>query len=117
MRRDTETVSFVLVRLVAIGLLVWAYSKHPIGYYTLLRFVVCAACSYGAYYAMKLRLTGWIWAMAFVAVLFNPLIPIYLKRSYWQVIDCLAAIFLLISIPLLLGSKSLPEESKDENES
>ena len=117
MRRDKETVVFAVVRVTAIALLLWAYAKHPIGYYALLRFVVCATCAYGAYYAMKLGRTGWIWVMALVAVLFNPIIPIYLKREHWEVIDAMVAIFLLISIPLLRPAENRSEESTDAKKS
>jgi len=88
--------------------------QAPIGYYTLLRFGVCSTCAYGAYYAWKLERTAWIWAMAAVAVLFNPIFPIYLQRDYWEVIDAVVAAFLLSSIPLLRPVSKITEESESD---
>lgn len=116
MKVERERAVFIVASVIAIGLLIWAYGNHPIGYYTLLRFVVCATCVYGAYYAMKSERVIWMCAMALVAILFNPIIPIYLKRYHWGVIDAFTAPFLLLSIPLLHRSQELKKESKDRDE-
>lgn len=100
-KEGIEWLAFVAARVIVAGLLVWALARHPIGYYTMLRFIVCGVCLYGAFYAVKLKNIVWAWLMAGVAILFNPLIPIYLKKERWQTLDVAAAIFLLVSILLL----------------
>jgi uncharacterized membrane protein len=102
-----ETVAFAVVRIVSAGLLLWASAKHPIGYYTIVRFTVCGTCAFGAYYASRPEKTGWTWAMMVMAVLFNPAIPIYLGKQRWEGIDIVAALVLLASIPLLRPAKEL----------
>ena len=68
----------------------------PIGYYTLVRLVVTAAAAYIAYDTFqKDKQSGWIWVFGFVAILFNPLIPIYLDKEIWMVIDLAAAVLFL----------------------
>jgi hypothetical protein len=71
------------------ALLLLATARLPYGYYTFTRFVVCG---FGAFLAV----TGWdggpaarIWSALFalLAVLFNPLIPIYLHRETWFYFD------------------------------
>lgn len=90
--------AYVGVRLVAAGLLFWASAQHPYGYYTMLRFIVCAVCAYGAYYGATTNRLGWAWALGIAAFLFNPIIPVHLSRSDWAVIDPLSAVMLLISL-------------------
>jgi hypothetical protein len=97
---------FTIARIIAAILLFWALDRHPYGYYTLLRFVVCGVTAYGVYYALELQKNGWAWAFGIIAVLFNPLIPIHLKRDIWAIIDLAVAILLLLSIFLLRKSHS-----------
>ena len=69
----------------------------PIGYYTLLRLVVTAAATYIAYNTFqKDKQSGWIWVFGFVAILFNPLIPIYLDKELWMIIDFVVAILFIV---------------------
>ncbi len=89
---------FLVARIAAAILLFWALDRHPYGYYTLLRFVVCGVTAYGAYFAAEVKQTGWAWIFGVVALLFNPLIPIHLRRDTWAIIDLGVAGFLLISI-------------------
>jgi len=69
----------------------------PIGYYTLLRLVVTAAAAYIAYDTFQTdKQSGWIWVFGFVAILFNPLIPIYLDKELWMIIDFAVAVLFII---------------------
>ena len=92
---------FGLARLGAAAMLVIALADLPYGYYTLLRIVVCAVGAYGAYSAYNAGRRGWMWVFAGMAVLFNPIIPVYLDRETWSVIDILAAVTFLSSIAVL----------------
>lgn len=92
-----------ILTLVASGMLFVAlFSGLPYGYFTMMRFVVCAV---GIYLAYKIyeenKESLWVWAFGFVAVLFNPIIPIYLKRAQWEVIDLIVGAFFLVSIFLV----------------
>lgn len=86
--------------LVATGFLFYALSDGlPIGYFTLLRFVVCAVSLYLAYKIYEENKESlWIWAFGFVAILFNPVIPIHLQSEQWEVIDLLAGVFFGVSL-------------------
>jgi hypothetical protein len=91
----------------AIALLI-ALVPLPYGYYTLLRIVVCGAAGFIAYreYATAGHFTPWVWLMVGLAVLFNPLIPIYLTREIWAPIDIFAAIMFLVYWRVRRNSKS-----------
>ncbi len=76
----------------------------PYGYFTLLRFVVCAVSVGVAAFSYKMEKMWVVWLFGFVAVLFNPLIPIHLTREIWVVIDvAIAALF--VASAFLLRSK------------
>jgi hypothetical protein len=92
---------FIIARIIAIVLLLWALDKHPYGYYTLLRFVVCGVTAYSAYLAVELKKNGWAWTFGIIALLFNPIIPFHLGRDIWQIVDVGVAILLLVSLFLL----------------
>lgn len=89
-----------ILTIIASGFLFMALLDGlPYGFFTLLRFVVC---SVGIYIAYKIyednKESLWVWAFAGMAILFNPIIPIYLQRETWIVIDLIIGIFLLVSI-------------------
>jgi hypothetical protein len=35
--------------------------------------------------------SGWLWVMVGILILFNPLVPLHLRRDTWRVLDLLAA--------------------------
>jgi len=70
----------------------------PYGYYTLLRWVVTATAIFLVWITYNLKKTFWLVLMGLVAVLFNPLIPIYLDKETWVIIDFIVAILFLVSI-------------------
>jgi len=107
-------VPFVLARLGAVWMLFTASERHPIGFYTYLRFVVCGTCVYGAFYAYRCNRPYLVWLMSAVAVLFNPFFQVHLGRPTWGYIDPVIAIFLLVSIPLLTN-KDAGEKADESN--
>lgn len=89
-----------ILTFVAAGFLFVALlSGLPYGYFTLMRFVVCAVGVYLAYKTYEENEESlWPWMFGFVAVLFNPILPIHLERGQWEVIDLVAGTFLVASI-------------------
>ena len=87
---------FIPTVIAALMLLV-SLAPWPYGYYQLLRFVVCGAAGYVAFIAYNWKKIWAVWLFGFIAVLFNPLIPIHLSREIWQLIDVVcAALFAVI---------------------
>jgi len=71
------------------------------GYYTLLRWITCIASILVAFQAFE---KGIDWAKVVfivIAILFNPLAPIYLSRSTWIPIDIITAIFFIFVIRII----------------
>ncbi len=75
------------LRIAAIVMLLLAFAHMPIGYYRLLRFVMCGLAAYCAFTAKN---PNWRWAWAITALVFNPILPLYLGRSIWRYVDVLA---------------------------
>jgi hypothetical protein len=72
-----------------------SYYSQRKDFYTLLRWVCCAAFAYSAIAAFQMKRVEWTWIFGILAVLFNPLAPVYLQRATWQIIDW-AAIGVLV---------------------
>ncbi len=78
--------------LIAIVMLLVAIpSVWPYSYYQVLRWVVAGTAAFAAYEAFGRGKRGWTWVLAGVAILFNPIAPIFLDKSTWVVLDLVVA--------------------------
>ena len=71
----------------------------PSGYYVFMRIVVCLACAVVAYgsYKREDSLNSSTILFGLMAILFNPIIPVYLyDREIWMPIDIIGAIVFVI---------------------
>lgn len=94
---DVAPMATVVWLLPAI-LLVVAVLPLPYGYYTFLRIVVFLAAGFIAFttFSHSEQLGFWTVAFALIALLFNPIIPVFLEREMWFVIDlAVAAAFIV----------------------
>lgn len=85
--------------LIPAALLLLALADMPSGYYVLMRIVVCLASAIVAYGSYKRddSLNASAILFALMAILFNPIIPVYLyDRKIWMPIDILGAIVFVI---------------------
>ena len=92
---------FRFLRIIAAIFLFVAIGSYPYSYYIILRIITCGVSLYGIWYAYRVRKFFWLWVFSAIAVLFNPIVPIHLKKEVWIVIDLAVIIIFLISIPLL----------------
>jgi len=83
-----------LVWLVAVAFLLLATAKMPYAYYTILRFTICGFSTIIAFAEWEAGALGRTISIsfAFIALLFNPLAPFYLKRGTWFYIDIVVAV-------------------------
>jgi len=82
-------------------LLVATFSRQPYGFYTFLRIAVCASAIYLSWYSNQINKGAWLWIFVFVALLFNPVIPVHLTRNVWVLIDLATALVFVSSIVVL----------------
>ena len=61
---------------------------------------VCAVSLYWAVEAFRQRQIFWVGALGANAFLFGPIFPMRIGRSDWEIIDVVAAAFLVVAIIL-----------------
>jgi len=111
---DTETIRFkniasagaILVLLLAIPEGIWPY-----GYFVLLRWIVAGIALFVLWTAYNLKMQGWVWLMASVAILFNPILPVHLDKGVWQVIDFIVASLFLFTVFKVRPNKPVVEDN------
>lgn len=92
------TMGYSAARLLACVMLIAAIGRCTHDYYMLVRVVVCAVSSYGAFLSFRRNQIGWGWCMCTVAFLFNPIFEVRLQRNTWQIVDGVAALFFFASL-------------------
>jgi uncharacterized membrane protein len=91
--------------IVAVVMLFLALLDLPIGYYTLLRIVVCGTAIYLSFVAKEIKKLHWVWIMGFIGILFNPFIPIHLDKEIWTFIDIIVGFIFLIGMFIFMEKK------------
>ncbi|MBA3704752.1 MAG: hypothetical protein H0W84_02300 [Bacteroidetes bacterium] len=77
-------------------MLLIALAPLPIGYYKLLRIVVTIGGAITVSAEYKGKINFWVVVFGLIAILFNPLVPIYLNRVTWAPIDIICSIMFLV---------------------
>jgi hypothetical protein len=98
--KQDRTLPLAYPALVAAALLFFALVPGlPLGYFLILRWVVCiVSCIYLVMFNDR---RGWFWTMTVMAIVFNPVIRFHFNRYTWQVIDLVSGLIFLSSIPFL----------------
>lgn len=71
--------AFTLARIGAAVMLIVAVGRNPYDFYTIMRWIVCGVCAYGAFAEFERQRTMWAWLFVIMAVAFNPLAPVRLS--------------------------------------
>jgi hypothetical protein len=90
--------------LLPMAILFIATQRMPYGYYTFTRVVICGVAALLAFVSwQEENSTSKMWSAAFalVAVLFNPIFPVYLRRATWYYIDIAVAIMLAAHLAIV----------------
>lgn len=89
--------------IIPIALLLIATMSLPYGYYTFTRWVVCASAIWFAVASWDRGNIGRAFAviLALVAILFNPIAPVYLRRATWFYFDIGVAVVFAAHLLLL----------------
>lgn len=99
----------IWVFIVPIALLLIGLADLPTGYYTLVRIVVFLVSAFASYISYKSdeKIGIATATFALLALLFNPIIPIYLQdKGVWTVIDLITAALLGIRYFTLENTKN-----------
>jgi uncharacterized membrane protein len=91
--------------IVAVVMLFLALLDLPIGYYTLLRIVVCGTAIYLSFVAKEIKKLHWVWIIGFIGILFNPFIPIHMDKEIWAFIDIIVGFTFIIVLLVFIDKK------------
>lgn len=81
----------------AIFLLLAIPPGWPYGFYQLLRWAIFASSVVVTWGFYKSHITAWAFIFGAVALLFNPIAPIYLNKQSWVPIDFVAAVLFFLA--------------------
>ena len=84
----------------AAALLLAVLTRGPYLFYVLLRLLVCAVSADWSHRAYGEKRTAWAWIFGGIAVLYNPLLPVHMNRSDWELVNLLTAIFFLVCMAI-----------------
>jgi len=73
-------------------------ANMPYGYYEFIRFIALVVFAYLSYKSYEEGNKGLAFIYAALAILFQPLFKIYLGRTFWNMVDVIAGIFLIGTI-------------------
>ena len=111
-----KTNLLVTINVVAVFLSLMGCLHFPIGYYTFLRIVVFGVAIVDVFYGWKKESIIPMVSNGLVAILFNPIIPIYLhNKTIWMIIDMAVAIW--FGIQAIIQLKSLQSEKNSKSAS
>jgi len=79
-------------RLIAAFLLLTAILPMPYGYYKFLRIAITIISGYSAVEEHENKNSFMFWFFLLTAIMYNPLIPIYLTREIWLPINIIGII-------------------------
>jgi len=85
--------------MIASTMLLLAFLDWSYGYYNLLRVAITSVSIYYVYYLDTTleKQNFWFWSLIGIAILFNPIIPVYLyDKSVWEIIDIVVVIFFMV---------------------
>src|SRR5450631_2502408 len=106
-------VARIIIKSILAAILIGCLFKMPYGYYQLVRWIVCAGFVYFSYTEYELKNTILSILCGLVAVLFNPLKPIYFKKETWHPIDMGIAVAVIIWIIIDLLSLKFSKRNKE----
>ncbi|MDO8657595.1 MAG: hypothetical protein Q7K55_02545 [Candidatus Levybacteria bacterium] len=69
----------------------------PYSFYILLRIIIFVTSILVAWGFYKSNLSAWVWIFGAIAVMFNPIFPIYMNKASWVPIDFISAILFFIA--------------------
>jgi len=95
----------LIARVAAGGMLILALGSWQYGFYQILRLVVTVCAIYMSWYMFDKKQSGWGVVFIILAILFNPIYPIYLQKDTWQLIDIGAAIIFFASFTVRARAK------------
>ncbi len=95
---DMNWIQYNWLKVVAIAMVLTAILPIPyFAYYQLMNWVVVGAAIVTALQARALKMEWAMWLFILVAVVFNPIAPMYMRADVWQIADIVVAVLFILS--------------------
>lgn len=93
-KRGNETVRFFILPLIIAGILFISIAELPYGFYTFMRIAVPILSIIYLFfaYAVEEKFNLMLIPNIIIAVLWNPILPVYMDKESWVMIDAIAGI-------------------------
>lgn len=89
--KDQKEYRITLSKIAMIGLLIAVIPIWPYFFYQLLKLVICGSAVFSAYLYNKEKEKKWMWIMIVIALIFNPINPLYFGHFLWSIVDLIVA--------------------------
>ncbi len=87
------------IKLLAVLSLAGAiWGNFPYVYYQLMNWIVVGAAIVTAMQASRKNNIAVMWFFLFVAVIFNPVAPLYLDQNVWRTVDMVTGLVFLLAL-------------------
>jgi len=86
-----------ILSLICAVLLFLALAHFPIGYYTFLRIVITMGAVLITIKEFENGISIWVIVFGLIAIIFNPIIPVYFhNKAIWMIIDLITGLLFFI---------------------
>lgn len=79
----TNGILWLIVLAVAVALI----PTLPYGYYSVMRWLVCASCAWLALRSHRNGQEEWTWGWGVIAGIYNPIFPVHANREIWSIVN------------------------------
>ncbi|PIR85622.1 hypothetical protein COU14_03340 [Candidatus Kaiserbacteria bacterium CG10_big_fil_rev_8_21_14_0_10_44_10] len=79
-------------KISAVALLIAIVPIWPYFFYQALKFIVFGTSAYSAHLYNKEHKKGWMLTMISIAIVFNPINPLYFGHFLWSIVDGIVAV-------------------------
>ena len=104
----------LIVNIASVILLIIAIGQNPYSYYIFLRVFLFVASVINLYFLFQKKDKFWGTFFFIVAIIYNPILPLYLTKSLWSIINLLTIIF--ISIFIFASNSNIFNNFKNNND-
>lgn len=78
----------IIPHILAVALLLWALvPSNPYGYYSVMRWILCATFIYLAVRSHEQQRHAWVWVWGVAAGIYNPIFPVHATREFWSLVN------------------------------
>lgn len=85
--------------ILAAVLLLWALvPSNPYGYYSVMRWILCATFIYIAVKSHEQQRQVWIWVWGVLAGIYNPIVPVRATREFWEIINIVTIVIVIVGV-------------------